>query len=61
MIRVMVDLPYPMLASLEAKAGSHDISEEDRCAGWYGLGTDDEIWRNLMPHLDLRPAVEQDG
>lgn len=32
MIRVMVDLPYPMLASLEAMAGSHDIGELIRAA-----------------------------
>jgi hypothetical protein len=39
----------------------HRFSEEDRCATWYGLGNDDEIRRNLMPHLDLRPPAEQDG
>lgn len=32
MIRVKLDLPYPMLASLEAKAGSHDIGELIRAA-----------------------------
>jgi hypothetical protein len=32
MIRIMVDLPYPMLASLEAKAGSPDIAELIRAA-----------------------------
>ena len=39
----------------------HRFSEEDRCAGWYSPGTDDEIRRNLMPHLELRPIAEQDG
>ena len=38
----------------------HRFSEEDRCAGWYGLGTDEEIRRNLMPHLALQPVAEQD-
>ena len=37
------------------------FSEEDRCAGWYSPGADDEIGRNLMPHLELRPIAEQDG
>lgn len=32
MIRVMLDLPYPMLASLEAQAGSHDVGELIRAA-----------------------------
>ena len=32
MIRVKLDLPYPMLASLEAKAGPHDIGELIRAA-----------------------------
>ena len=32
MIRVMLDLPYPMLASLEAKAGSHNVGELIRAA-----------------------------
>ena len=32
MIRVMLDLPYPMLASVEAKAGSHDIGALVRAA-----------------------------
>ncbi|WP_298273817.1 MULTISPECIES: hypothetical protein [Alphaproteobacteria] len=39
----------------------HRFSEEDRCAGWYSPGTDDEIRRNLMPHLELRPVAEGDG
>lgn len=39
----------------------HRFSEEDRCATWYGLGTDDEIRRNLMAHLDLRPVTEHNG
>ena len=30
------------------------FSEEDRCAGWYSPGADEEIRRNLMPHLELR-------
>lgn len=37
------------------------FSEEDRCAGWYSPGADEEIRRNLMPHLELRPLAEQDG
>lgn len=37
----------------------HRFSEEDRCAGWYSLGSDDEIRRNLMPHLELEPVAEQ--
>lgn len=36
------------------------FSEEERCAGWYGLGTDDEIRRNLMPHLELQSFAEQE-
>ena len=39
----------------------HRFSEEDRCAGWYGPGADQEIRRNLMPHPELRPIAEQDG
>lgn len=38
----------------------HRLSEEEHCATWYGLGSDDEIRRNLMPHLTLRPVAEQD-
>lgn len=39
----------------------HRYSEDEHCATWYGLGSDDEIRRNLMPHLELRPAKEQDS
>lgn len=43
MIRVMLDLPYPMLASLEAKAGSHNVGELIRAAlvtAGHGTGSD---------------------
>jgi hypothetical protein len=36
----------------------HRFSEEEHCATWYGLGSDDEIRRNLMPHLELQPVAE---
>ena len=38
----------------------HRFSEEDRCAGWYGLGADDEIRRTVLPHLELKPVAEQE-
>lgn len=34
------------------------FSEEDRCATWYGLGSDDEIRRHLLSHLELHRAGE---
>lgn len=44
MIRVMLDLPYPMLASLEAQAGSHDVGELIRAAlVTAGHGSDADI------------------
>lgn len=59
-LRIMAVLAADGIAISEDVAfmAWHRFSEEDRCAGWYGPGTDDEIRRNLMPHLELRAFAE---